>query len=135
MQQPKRYVECLNHTFISFISELTICIAYQDQKPSDVLHVMSSKVSAEAFMKVLEKNLYPELDELSSAAQLYIVEHLELAQQDLQTAELLSHLQYDVHAKSLNTQVKVLIKDAKKNGTSDSEQWEEHGMYLVFQSA
>ena len=86
-------------------------------------------------MKVLEKNLYPALDALSSEAQLYIVEQLELAQQDLQTAELQSHLQYDVHAKSLNTQVKVLIKDAKKNGTSDSEQWEEHGMYLVFRSA
>ena len=47
---------------------------------------MSSKVSAEAFMKVLEKNLYPALDALSSEAQLYIVEQLELAQQDLQTA-------------------------------------------------
>lgn len=88
----------------------------QAEKPSDVLRRMSSKAPANTFLKLLEKNLYPALDEIPTEVQSHIIERLELAQQEAdQAAKLLNLIQYDVRKESLNGQVKDLLKDVKRD--------------------
>ncbi|KAK7685865.1 hypothetical protein QCA50_011212 [Cerrena zonata] len=98
------------------------------EKPSDTLRMISSKVPADSLPSLLEKYLYPALDELSPEAQQQIIERLDLAQEDIRVAELRGLIKYNVHEKSLNTKVKLFLKDVKCN--SDDE-YEEQGDIMM----
>lgn len=96
---------------------------------------MSSKIPTDIFLKLLETNLYPALDELSPDAHSHIIERLDLAQQDFKAAESLSLIQYDVHEKSLNAEVKALLKDVKYNGDDGYEEQSLSAVHTRFKYA
>ncbi|KAK7683691.1 hypothetical protein QCA50_013067 [Cerrena zonata] len=95
----------------------------QDQKPSNILHRISSQSPTSVFINALERNLYPLLDELSLDARSRIIRVLELVEWEAgaDTALLIDVVNYDIHEKSLNDQVKALEKHCKRNWHRSSE--------------
>ncbi|KAK7676640.1 hypothetical protein QCA50_020383 [Cerrena zonata] len=88
----------------------------QEETPSDILNRISSKATDSILRNALEKNLYPVLDQLSPKPRSQIIRSLRIAERDAEAAaELLELINYDVHEKSLNEQVKALERDCQQD--------------------
>ncbi|KAJ3894174.1 hypothetical protein GG344DRAFT_74303 [Lentinula edodes] len=86
------------------------------QTPSDLLTQMLKLTSPEALVKVLERTLYPTLDTLPAKPRSDIVEVLQKALKDTERVhELRTTIEYETRRKSLESQIKNLEKDAKRN--------------------
>ncbi|KAJ3874665.1 hypothetical protein F5051DRAFT_473304 [Lentinula edodes] len=84
--------------------------------PSGLLTRMLKLTSPEALVKVLKRTLYPTLDMLPAKPRSDIVEVLQKALKDTeQIHELRNSIVYETRRKSLESQVKYLEKDAKRN--------------------